>query len=107
MQMALIAPTKRSRMWREAITQKTDILCIQEMHFMQDKAPSCQHHLYPHTYFTHATKKMRGVMIAIHKSLAFCHLEADPYGRYLILDALFDNIQYVIANIYAPNFHQK
>lgn len=92
---------KRSRLWREAIIKKTDILCVREMHFIQDKTPPCQHRLYPRTYFAHNNKKRRGVMIAIRKSLSFQlgHLETDPCGRYLILDVLFDNIPYVIANI--------
>lgn len=89
----LNSPYKRFWLWREAITQKSDLWCVQEMHFMQDKAPFV----------------LRGVMIAISRSLSIQlhHLEVDPHGRYLILDGLFDNMSYVIANIYASNFHQK
>lgn len=48
-------------------------------------------------------------MITVSSSLSFrlTHLDADPRGRYLNLDALFDNVQLVIASIYAPNSHQK
>lgn len=48
-------------------------------------------------------------MIAVCRSLSFQlnHLDADPCGRYLILDSLFDDVPLVIVNIFAPNSHQK
>lgn len=109
MQKSLIAPLKAIDSVREAILQKTDILCIQETHFAHTKAPSCQHRLFPHHFFANASKKARGVMIDIRNSIAFQlhHTEADPLGRYLILSASFNNSPLVIAYIYAPNTHQN
>lgn len=57
----------------------------------------------------HDGSAQRGLMMAVHRSLSFQlnHLDAAPCGRYLILDAIFDDITFVIVNIFAPNSHQK
>lgn len=105
----LNSPFKRSSLWKEALSLKEDLLCVQETHFAQGKAPSCTHLTFPQQFFANNTKKTRGVMIAVWGSISFQlqHTESDPMGRYLILSALFDNVHYVIVNLYAPNTHQK
>lgn len=91
------------------MSQKADILCVQETHFSEDKSPQCSHKLFPHCFHARADKKKRGVMIAIRSSIAFTlnHLDQDPSGRYLILSASFNNQHLIIVNIYAPNIRQR
>lgn len=79
------------------------------MHFMQDKAPSCIT-IYSHIPSSYMPIKSEGkAWLQYANSLSFHlnHIDADPSGWYLIMDALFDNVPLVIANIYAPNSHQK
>lgn len=54
----LNSPFKQSRLWQEALSQRTNILCVQETYFMHGKAPPCIHRSYPHTLHAH-TKKGR------------------------------------------------
>lgn len=101
-------PTKRSSVWREALKLHSDILCIQETHFMAINPPSFHHKNFPHIFTAYASNKQKEVLTAIKDSIAFSlqQLQADPEGRYLILVGIFNNKLYTIVNLYAPNTHQ-
>lgn len=101
-------PAKRASLWKTALAHNSDIICVQEMYFAQDKTPYCQNKLFPHIYKTCYSKKQRGVLIAIRDTVNFqlqdCIL--DPEGRYVILLCTIDNTVYTIATVYAPNQRQ-
>lgn len=94
-------------MWKEALSQKCDILCIQEMHLCKLNPPS--HKAFPYLVFANVDKKKRGILIAVRYTVSSNHLslEIDPGGRYIILGAFINNHKFTIVNLYAPNIHQK
>lgn len=83
------------------------IVCLQETHWATLSVPNFSHKKIPHIFHASASKKQKGVLIAI-RSVAFSLQEthADPEGRYLILVREFNNYLYTIVNLYAPNTHQ-
>lgn len=62
-----------------------------------------------HKFLSNSSIKTKGIMIAVRNLVAFqlSHIELDPMGRFLILDALFNKSPLVFVNIYTPNCHQK
>ena len=96
-------PAKRRSLWKDALQNKCDILCVQETHFALHSHPK-----FPHLYMANAEVKKRGVMVAVRDSVAF-HLHdiiTDPQGRYLILVCTINSIIYTVVNVYAPNVRQ-
>lgn len=79
-------PVKRKSLWKEALTNKCDILCdilsAQETHFCNVSTPLCKHRNFPYTFSANAESKSRGVITAIRDSVAFIlHTEyKDPQG---------------------------
>lgn len=101
-------PFKCSLLWKEALSQHADVLCVQETHIAKNKSPRCSHKLFPHCFFANADRKSEGVMISVRSLLAFqlYHVIQDPSGRIIILSASFNNHSLVIVNLYAPNSWQ-
>lgn len=64
-------PFKWSLVWKEVISQHTDVLCVQETHSAQNKTPSCSHKLFSHCYFANVDCKSKEVIIAVRSSVAF------------------------------------
>lgn len=95
-------------MWKEALSNNSDIICVQETHFSADAAPSCTHRNFPYVYTAKAHNKTKGVLTAIRDSVAFTLHDTieDPRGRYLILICDLTSITYTIVNVYTPNQHQ-
>lgn len=101
-------PAKRKPLWKEALTNKSDILCAQETHFCGASAPICQNKHFPHIFFANADSKTKGVMTAIRDTVTFVlHTKfVDAQGRYLVLVCDINQVTYTIVNVYAPNKHQ-
>lgn len=101
-------PSKRHSLWSNAHNLKCDVLCLQEMHFAHNNAPSFTHKRFPHIYFANAAQKKRGVLIAIKDTVHFKPLEVipDDQGRFIILIGEIKKAVSTIANIYAPNTKQ-
>lgn len=95
-------------MWKEALSNKSDIICVQETHFSTTATPSCTHRNFPYIFSANAQNKMKGVLTAIRDTVAFTAHETikDPGGRYLILVCDLNSITYTIVNVYTPNQHQ-
>lgn len=95
-------------MWTEALTHKSDIVCVQETHFSAATAPPCTHRSFPFIFSANAHNKTKGVLTAIRDSVAFTLQKEvkDTRGRYLILVCDLNSITYTIVNVYAPNQHQ-
>lgn len=98
-------PAKRRSLWKEAIHQKCDILCVQETNFCTLSPPTCSHPKCPHQFNTNAVLKSKGVMIAIKDFLTFKLHTAitDPQGRFLIIVCDIYSTTNTVANVYAPN----
>lgn len=101
-------PAKCASLWKTAVSQKSDVLCVQETHFAQNASPNCSHRQFPHVFQTSYTKNQRGVMIVIQNTVSFqlqnCVL--DPEGRYIFLLCTINNVPYTLVSIYAPNHRQ-
>lgn len=53
-------PAKRSSVWKEALKLHSDILCIQETHFLTSNPPTFQHRKFHHIFLASAPQKKRG-----------------------------------------------
>lgn len=91
-------------LWKEALSSKCDILCIQETHVPASKAPKCQNPKFPHSFFISANAKRKDVMIAIRDSVAFQlnSQEANPSVCFLILVGTYYTCKHL-----CPSSHQK
>ena len=60
-------------------------------------------------YFAHGSNHSRGVAILIRKSFDFKlkSIRSDEEGRYLILEAIIQDVPFLLVNIYAPNTTTK
>lgn len=78
--------SKRYSLWMEACKPQCDILCLQETHLCQDKAPNLSHKNYSHIFYANSPTKTKGVLIAIKDTASFKQIStiADPQGRYRI-----------------------
>lgn len=56
-------------MWKDTLSHKADILCIQKTHFVAEKAPVSSQIVPP--FFGSAEVKKMGVMIAVCDSIPF------------------------------------
>lgn len=104
----LNSPYKRRALWSDAKKLKGDVVCLQESHFAEGKAPKCSHKHYPHMIMANSSEKKRGVFIAISQAVAFKLHDSisDPQGRYVAINCDINNITYTIINVYAPNKSQ-
>lgn len=101
-------PAKRKSMWREATSNRADILCVQETHFSAISPPVCSHRSFPHVFTANAPNKTRGGLTAVRDTVAFALYESvlDPRGRYIIVVCDINNSTFTIVNVYSPNKHQ-
>lgn len=106
---SLNSPFKRNLLWKEALMHNTDILCVQKTHFISHKPPACSHKQFQLCFFANSPSKKAGILIAICSSVSFklLHSDADPNGRFLILNALLNDHTLTTANVYAPHTNQK
>lgn len=105
----LNSPYKRYLLWREALSQKCDILCAQETHLTQSNTPRVSHHKFPHCFFANSDKKTKGVLIAIRDTITFSQkfIECDPNGRCVILGAELNHQPFTLVSVYSPNTNQN
>lgn len=98
-------PAKQKSLWKEALQQNCDILCVQETHFQSQSPPKCTHPKFPFMYQANADKKKKGV-IMIRDTIAFRlhQINIDPQGGFIIM--VCDINSYTVANIYVPNVRQ-
>lgn len=74
-------------LWREAISQKSDVLSIQETHTSKFKSPKCSHCKFMHYFFVNTDTKRKGVFIAVSISISFQlhYVEVDHNDQFIIL----------------------
>lgn len=58
-------------MWKEALSNKSDVICVQETHFSTAAAPSCNHRSFPHVFTANAHNKTKGVLTETQWHLRF------------------------------------
>lgn len=66
---SLNSPFKRKALWNDPLKFGSDILCIQESHFLRDNSPHFAHPKFPHIFSSHNTKK-KGVLTIIKDSIS-------------------------------------
>lgn len=83
-----------------------DIICIQETHAFKACEKRWKLEWGGRIFFANGTSSSRGVCILCKKNLRLkmIFLDKDPEGRFLILDATINDIEYLIVNVYGANF---
>lgn len=101
-------PVKWKSLWREALTHYSDVFCAQETHFSAKSPPKCSHRSFPHVFTANEDSKTKGVLTAIHDSVALTLHDQiqDPLGKFLILICDLDSTTHTIVNVYSPNKRQ-
>ncbi len=80
------------------------IIMLQETHCTESKECMWKELSDAHCYFSHGTSNSKGVATLIPKELDI-HVKQvlkDQEGRFLILEIVWENVCYVIVNVYAP-----
>ncbi|CAH2276933.1 Hypothetical predicted protein, partial [Pelobates cultripes] len=98
-------PHRRQMLFKEAKKQRSVVLLIEETHFKKNCMPHRMLTVYPTPYHSIFTKKSRGVRLVVNSLSMFEHHETlnDPFGRYLLLQCIINNAQYMLVNIYGPH----
>ncbi|OCT94959.1 hypothetical protein XELAEV_18012643mg [Xenopus laevis] len=84
---------------------KTDVILLQETHFLRSSFPKYMSKAYPICYLSNGDTKSKGVAILIHRHVKFQlqRKHIDQEGRYVIVTGLLQNQMVTLASVYAPN----
>lgn len=94
---------ERLNIWKK--NQKSNILYIQESHFIQEIENTLYHENDDKKYHSYGNKQSRGVSIFINANLNYKLIKEikDNEGRFLLINIEIDNNNFTLVNIYAPN----
>ena len=85
--------------------KEIDIALLQETHSIKSQAKIWCSQWHGCGYFSHGESNARGVAIFINKkaNIQVKHIYKDDKGRDLILDVVYENLEFSLCNLYAPN----
>lgn len=105
----LNGPT-RSELFSLYLTKQISILLLQETHFNNINNVENLKSLFStdKCYFSFGSNKSRGVgIVVLNSNITVTKYYLDLEGRMVYIDITFNNIEYRIINIYAPNNEQE
>ena len=97
--------SKRKAIFSWINKQKADIVFLQETYSTPDVVDQWRFQWPGKMYYSHGTNHGKGVIILISNNIQF-ELKAeihDTDGRYVLIDALVQDLPFLFLNIYAPN----
>ena len=85
------------------------ICFIQEAHCDKSIEQQWQNQWRGLSFFSHGSNNSRGVMTLIGSQLEFKLLTSkiDPQGRFIILNCVIQGMEFLLINIYAPNYESE
>ena len=100
---------KRKSVFNWLTKQNSDIYFLQETYSTEEIENQWKKQWFGDIYFAHGSNHSRGVAILIRKSFDFKlkSSRSDEEGRYLILEAIIQDVPFLLVNIYAPNTTTK
>ena len=100
---------KRKSIFNWLTKQNSDIFFLQETYSTEKIENQWKKQWFGDIYFAHGSNHSRGVAILIRKSFDFKlkSIRSDEEGRYLILEAIIQDVPFLLVNIYAPNTTTK
>ena len=96
---------KRRKLFHYLHKTEHDIIFIQESHSTKHQERLWKNQWGDQIYYSHGDHNARGVLILIKKKvpIKIVKIHADNQGRWLLLEANYENLQLIIGNVYAPN----
>ena len=100
---------KRKSIFNWLTKQNSDIYFLQETYSTEEIENQWKKQWLGDIYFAHGSNHSRGVAILIRKYFDFKlkSFRSDEEGRYLILEAIIQDVPFLLVNIYAPNTTTK
>uniref|UniRef100_A0A673GPH0 exodeoxyribonuclease III n=1 Tax=Sinocyclocheilus rhinocerous TaxID=307959 RepID=A0A673GPH0_9TELE len=99
-------PSKLNKVITHLDSLQAKIVFLQETHLNVSDHTKLRRRWVSQSFHSLFSSRARGVAILIHKDISFkpSDVQADRYGRYIIVSGLLFNTPVVLANVYAPNF---
>ena len=96
---------KRKKIFHFFRSLNSDILFLQETHSDNSVERLWHSQWGEHAFFASFSSNSRGVAILIRKSISLVvkSVFRDPNGRFIILNALLNDLPLTLVNVYAPN----
>ena len=95
---------KRRKLFRWLHLRKFDVIFLQETYSDASLEAFWRAEWGGEIFFAHGSKHSRGVMILFRPSLSkeVLNVTADKNGRFLIVNAIVDEDEFCLVNIYTP-----
>ncbi len=95
----------KTKMKELLFTYRSDIICIQETNWEEDKVREMREELRGDIYYNNGAKHARGVAILIKKGSVgnIREVYKDQRGRILVVEFIYREMDFRLINIYVPN----
>lgn len=95
----------KNKMKKLLFTYRSDIICIQETNWEEDKVKEMREEWRGDIYYNNGAKNARGVAILFKKDIVegIREVYKDQRGRILVVEFMYRDMDFRLINIYVPN----